>query len=305
MSDMSPPRSGDDRVNSAATAAGNYRFAILVCLLLSLFTFSLAGFAQLGTEADPALLEALAAHWSALVSGDVSGALRFVEANSQNSFLQQRPLGLLGWRIEQVSVESVDRVSISMTGSVIDQAENAPWVAQWTDIWVRTPEGWRREIPSASPKELNALLYGDGQGKNESLADEVQVLPAILEMQFLNEPQQGRFHLLNGTAERQELKEVLFDRDLFTLVEPLPKTIRPGEKVFIELRYTGVQERKDQTSVIKFRFEGERGPREFERQILYNHVGPTTRRFFGLTESDVRDLKRDAVPDPVLKPPRQ
>jgi hypothetical protein len=169
------------------------------------------------------------------------------------------------------------------------------WFYDGTDWWVQIPE-----LPAGGVSEL---LYGTGEGR-KTLSRELDMVPNVLKMHFLNPVQRGNFYLRNGLEVSVELLRIQIDENRFRVTRS-PGMVGPGETAQLTLEYTGEEIEKDLRSEAVLVVDCAGQERIFRREIVYNHLSPEIKAFFGLTEETARGLGRGVKLEPKPKNPGQ
>lgn len=250
----------------------------------------------------PQLVADVEAYWAALAEGDKVSAETFVLPAYREAF-NRRDLGLVG-RFRLGRIEITDD-GVALVSAVVERLD--PLHAQFREIpiveaWHHTPAGWQVEVLELSSSEVNRLLFGRSEEDVEA-RDEVRLVPEQLRLQFLNNPQQGRFLLFNQSTKLVEVSAVKIAGSALNLRSEVPARAAPGGQIEIDVEYVGPDAPKELEYSVRFMLTVGSESQELVRRVVANHIGPETRAFFGLTTEQAEALKRGDVLVPVLRHP--
>ncbi len=255
-----------------------------------IFWFSTLGFAGAGTESK--LRSSVASYWDSIQQRDLYEALQHVEPDSRNRFMQRKQDRIRSWSIEQVEFPSENEARVFLTVERLLEATQTYHAIRHAETWVFDGRRWGIRIPQVTSEDVSRMLTGAGRGtRARNLPETVQIVPTQIQMHFLNPVQIGSARIINGLKTPVRIVDIEFDEERFELIRKT-ETIDPGGDGRLTLRFKGKEEDKDLTSWLRFRLLTGEVEEAVEIPILYNHVDRTTRAFFGLSDNDIRNLKR-------------
>jgi hypothetical protein len=273
---------------------------------MSRTTFFLAAFLLtlhplVAAEAEAELRESVAAYWNSLQSHDFYAALQHVEPDSRNRFIQRKREHIRDWRLEGIELVGEDQARVTVSVERYLAATREFLRVRHSQVWLFAEGRWGVRIPQVTSADVSRILTGSSRRRApRDLPETIQIAPRRIEMPFLNPVQMGSVVIQNGLDTTVRVAEIEFDADRFELVRRV-ETIEPGQQGRLTLRYQGDEEEKDLTSSLRFRLHLGDESHPVEIPVLYNHVDRTTRVFFGLSDEDVKNLRRGDPLTPKIR----
>ncbi|UCF39049.1 MAG: hypothetical protein JSU96_09520 [Acidobacteriota bacterium] len=248
---------------------------------------------------DGGLVERVTGYWEATISRNKVAALQFVLPSSHNVYLHLPELWFRDWKLQSVEPKSDGKSLVRISTQVTLPQFQQTFAAEVVQHWVLEGDVWYLTVPSIASSQVSRLLSGSVSSRGDTRG--VSVLPETLVLHFLNPVQRGSFIVLNGDEGTVEITRVELLGDDLRIVD-YPSVLQPGMEGRITVEFTGSSEEKELNGVVRVTTVSQGKIATIERSVLYNHIGPETRAFFGLTEEEARLLPRGAQPQPVVKP---
>lgn len=245
-----------------------------------------------GTDPEADLRASVSAYWEALQKRDLYEALQHVAPDSRNRFIQRKQDRIRDWGVEGIEFVDENRARVSLSVERFLEPTRTFHRVKHAEVWVLDQGRWQVQVPQVSSVDVTRMLTGASRTRSpRELPETIQIVPRRIEMPFLNPVQMGSVLIRNGLGTAVRVAEVEFDADRFELTRQV-ETVEPGQEGRLTLRYLGDEEEKDLTSTLRFQLHYGEEAVPVEIPVVYNHVNRTTRIFFGLSDEDVRNLKR-------------
>ena len=261
-------------------------------------------FLPVGQGAPGQLEQAVSDYWQAIESGRYFDAAQLVHPDDRDLFVRRTHATVRSWKLLEVNRTSPEEGEVRIGLEQQIQNSGPFYSVKLIQSWVRLPDGpWTLRLQRLSRDTLKAAYGGKESATSTSQLPVLIVAPAVVKFSFLNRTSRGWFRISNGLQESAEVVGLEFDREKFELVEPLPPMVDARSAARVRLEYLGDEEEKDLTSELVLRLRQGGEEKIFELTLLYNHVDSATRSFFGLSDEDVRNLKRGDKLTPRVKLP--
>lgn len=245
-----------------------------------------------GTDPEADLRASVSAYWDALRKRDLYEALQYVESDSRSRFIERKWDRIRNWELERIEFFGEWQAQVFLSVERYIHVNLDLHRVSHSEVWVFEEGRWRVRIPHITSAGINRILTGTNRVRRpRDLPETIQIVPRRIEMSFLNPVQMGSVLIRNGLGTAVRVAGVEFDADRFELTRQV-ETVEPGQEGRLTLRYLGDEEEKDLTSTLRFQLHYGEEAVPVEIPVVYNHVNRTTRNFFGLSDEDVRNLKR-------------
>jgi hypothetical protein len=234
------------------------------------------------------LERAVEVYWESLVHGQKSAALEFVHSASIGDFIDRKEPILRSWKL--VGIELVSNSEALVTVQVERGIGGHFYRWQLSETWTVEQGVWKVRVKPGG-KALRSLFLKNRKGS--TFPGQLTVRPERFRIHFIGTSQADSVVISNGEEEQVRLSEVQVDVSRFRVREAF-EVLAPGETGVVTLEYTGNESNKNLVDSATLLMASSDRKSSFKIPIDYNYVSTGTRGLFGLTGSDVRELKTRA-----------
>lgn len=267
----------------------------------AILLFSLFCLAGRGLSAVTPLDVRVTGYWDALRAGRLQQAASFVDPLSRSRFLQRRSLRVVDWKLGSQRLEG-QRAGVSVQVRFGGLPSGGVLPGRVEQIWKLLDGEWFLEVPTATPVELNRLLYGP-VGSREIPRGVISAEPRLLVLRFLNPVQRGIVRLSNGRDVVATSVSCSSDSGDLDVRADLDR-IEPGQSVRLTVDVRGTETKKNRSGNLTCRFEVDGRPEQIEIPVFFNVISAEERAFFGLSEEQTEALRRNEPLRPAVKRPQ-
>ena len=269
---------------------------IWLALYLSLFSTA---------AADPELEKAVRTFWDLLQQGDKVGALRYVEPEGRNPFLNRRTDPFRSWDLDRIELRSPDEALVTVKVERMLLPSGTYYPVPMREVWVRQPDGWRIRIRPPDPEQFRrAFVGGPAPKPSGPKPGALEVVPKQLRIHFLDRTQRGTVRVRNGLSETVQVSRLDYDKTRFELLESAD-SVAAGQDLRLVFRYIGNETGKPLRSEVRLLLKrgDESRERLFTVPVLYNFVSRGAKGLLGLTGKKLDQLRRGETVKPVVSSP--